>query len=65
LLVNCYANFECQLYDDQLVNDYNFFIFEIVKAHVAPSPKYPKTIQYRGNSHFVASGKNFIIPSSK
>jgi flavin reductase (DIM6/NTAB) family NADH-FMN oxidoreductase RutF len=65
LLVNCYANFECQLYDDKLVNGYNFFIFEIVKAHVAPSPKYPKTIQYRGNSHFVASGKNFIIPSSK
>lgn len=53
LLFNCYANFECQLYDSKLVKDYNFFIFEIVKAHVATSPKYPKTIQYRGNSHFI------------
>lgn len=48
LLANCFANFECKLYDDKLVDDYNFFIFEIVKAHVAVSPKYPKTIQYRG-----------------
>lgn len=65
LLVDCFANFECKLYDDKLVDKYNFFIFEIVKAHVAVSPKYPKTIQYRGDSHFVQSGKNFIIPSSK
>lgn len=65
LLVNCYANFECRLYDSKLVNDYNFFIFEIIKAHVAKVPKYPKTIQYRGNSHFVQSGKNIIIPSAK
>lgn len=65
LLVNCYANFECRLYDSKLVKDYNFFIFEIVPAHVAKAPKYPKTIQYRGNSHFVQSGKNIIIPSAK
>ena len=65
LLVNCFANFECRLYGDKLIDDYNFFIFEIVKAHVATSPKYPKTIQYRGDSHFVESGRNFMIPSSK
>lgn len=65
LLVNCFANFECRLYDDKLIDDYNFFILEIVKAHVATSPKYPKTIQYRGDSHFVESGRNFMIPSSK
>lgn len=65
LLLNCFANFECRLYDSKLVKDYNFFIFEIVKAHVASSPKYPKTIQYRGNSHFVEAGRNFIIPSQK
>ncbi|MCD9854429.1 flavin reductase family protein [Epilithonimonas sp. JDS] len=65
LLVNCFASFECKLYDDKLVKDYNFFIFEIVKAHVASSPKYPKTIQYRGDSHFVESGRNIIINSLK
>lgn len=62
LLVNYYANFECQLYDSKLVKDYNFCIFEIVKAHVATSPKYPKTIQYRGNGRFIDSGRNFKIP---
>ena len=65
LLVNCYASFECRLYDSRLVKDYNFFIFEIVKAHVASSPKYPKTIQYRGNNHFIDSGKNFMLTSFK
>ncbi|MCU7619345.1 flavin reductase family protein [Chryseobacterium sp. PBS4-4] len=65
LLENCFANFECRLYNNKLIKDFNFFIFEIVKAHVATSPKYPKTIQYRGESHFVESGRNFIIPSSK
>jgi flavin reductase (DIM6/NTAB) family NADH-FMN oxidoreductase RutF len=65
LLENCYANFECKLYDGKFINNYNFFIFEIVKAHVAPSPKYPKTIHYRGDSHFMESGKNLIIPSAK
>lgn len=65
LLANCFASFECRIYDKKLIKDYNFFIFEIVKAHVSKSPKYPKTIQYRGDSHFVSSGKNFIIPSLK
>ncbi|WP_379963299.1 flavin reductase family protein [Epilithonimonas sp. UC225_85] len=65
LLLNCYASFECKIYDDKLIDNYNFFIFEIVKAHVATFPKYPKTIHYRGNSHFVESGRNFIIPSAK
>lgn len=65
LLTDCFANFECRLYDSKLVKNYNFFIFEIVEALVATSPKYPKTIQYRGDSHFVKSGQNLIIPSAK
>jgi flavin reductase (DIM6/NTAB) family NADH-FMN oxidoreductase RutF len=42
LLQNCFANFECRLYNNKLIINFNFFIFEIVKAHVATSPKYPK-----------------------
>ena len=34
------------------------FIFEVVKAHVATSPKYPKTIHYRGDGEFMISGAN-------
>src|SRR5687767_7478075 len=40
----CFANFECRIYDSRLVNKYNFFIFEVIRARVATSPKYPQTM---------------------
>jgi flavin reductase (DIM6/NTAB) family NADH-FMN oxidoreductase RutF len=58
LIVECYAHLECRLHDSKMVNDYNFFIFEVVKAHAPSSPKYPKTIHYRGNGQFMVSGKS-------
>jgi hypothetical protein len=36
---------------------YNFFIFEVVKAHVAPSPRHPETLHYTGDGVFMVSGK--------
>ena len=57
LISECHANFECRLVDDVLVNKYNFFIFEVVKAHVAKSPKHPKTLHYTGDGAFMVSGK--------
>jgi flavin reductase (DIM6/NTAB) family NADH-FMN oxidoreductase RutF len=57
LIRECHANFECRLYDDALVDKYNFFIFEVVKAHVAASPKHPETIHYTGDGVFMVSGK--------
>lgn len=63
LIRECHSNFECKLVDTKLVNKYNFFIFEVVKAHVASSPKWPKTIHYRGNGLFMVSGTHFRIPS--
>ncbi|MGE5809557.1 MAG: flavin reductase family protein [Nitrospirota bacterium] len=57
LIRECHANFECSLYDDALVDKYNFFIFEVVKAHVAPSPKHPETLHYTGNGVFMVSGR--------
>jgi hypothetical protein len=32
------------------------FVFEVVKAHVAISPRMPKTIHYRGDGEFMISG---------
>lgn len=58
LIRECYANFECKLYDGKMLSKYNFFVFEIVKAHVAITPKYPKTIHYRGDGIFMQSGHN-------
>ncbi|NHF65605.1 flavin reductase family protein [Xanthomonas hortorum] len=57
LIRECHANFECRLHDDALIDRYNFFIFEVVKAHVAPSPKHPETLHYTGNGIFTLSGK--------
>jgi flavin reductase (DIM6/NTAB) family NADH-FMN oxidoreductase RutF len=57
LIRECHANFECRLHDDALVDKYNFFIFEVVQAHVAVSPKHPETIHYTGDGVFVVAGK--------
>jgi flavin reductase (DIM6/NTAB) family NADH-FMN oxidoreductase RutF len=63
LIQECYANFECKIYDAKLVNQYNFFIFEVVKAHVAISPKYPRTLHFRGDGVFMLSGRSIKLPS--
>jgi len=56
LVGECFANFECKLVEAKLVPRYNFFIFEVVKAHVARAPKYPRTLHYRGDGVFMVSG---------
>lgn len=56
LIKECYANFECKLIDSSMIKKYNLFILEVVKAHVAVSPKFPKTLHYRGDGLFMLSG---------
>jgi flavin reductase (DIM6/NTAB) family NADH-FMN oxidoreductase RutF len=57
LIRECHASFECRLHDDALVDRYSFFIFEVVKAHVAASPKHPETLHYTGDGVFMIAGK--------
>ena len=57
LIGECHASFECRLFDDALVDRYSFFIFEVVKAHVAPTPRHPTTVHYTGDGVFMVSGK--------
>jgi flavin reductase (DIM6/NTAB) family NADH-FMN oxidoreductase RutF len=57
LIRECHANFECRLHDDALVRRYNFFIFEVMRAHVAVSPRHPKTLHYTGDGVFMVAGK--------
>ncbi len=61
LIAQCYANLECKLADDALIDKYNVFIFEVVKAHAAPTPKYPKTIHYRGDGMFMVAGRSLNL----
>jgi flavin reductase (DIM6/NTAB) family NADH-FMN oxidoreductase RutF len=58
LIAECYASFECKLVDDGQAKKYSLFVFECVKAHVATSPKYPRTVHYRGDGVFMIAGEN-------
>jgi flavin reductase (DIM6/NTAB) family NADH-FMN oxidoreductase RutF len=58
LIAECYASFECELVDTSLINKYSLFIFEVVKAHVASSPRYPTTVHYRGDGVFMVAGRS-------
>jgi flavin reductase (DIM6/NTAB) family NADH-FMN oxidoreductase RutF len=58
LISECYANFECRLHDASLIDKYSLFVWEVVKAHVAHSPRYPRTLHYRGDGEFMISGTN-------
>jgi flavin reductase (DIM6/NTAB) family NADH-FMN oxidoreductase RutF len=57
LIAECHASFECKLADTSLISKYNFFIFEVVKAHVAASPRHPETLHYAGDGVFMIAGK--------
>jgi flavin reductase (DIM6/NTAB) family NADH-FMN oxidoreductase RutF len=62
LIKECYANYECRVADGVLLPKYNFFILEVVKAHVAVYPKYPRTVHYRGEGIFMVAGKEIAFP---
>lgn len=57
LIEECFANLECQIVDKRMVKKYNFFILEVLKAHIAKTLKYPKTLHYRGEGIFITSGE--------
>ncbi len=57
LIGECHASFECRLHEAALVETYNFFVFEVMKAHVAPRPKHPETLHYTGDGQFMVSGR--------
>lgn len=57
LIQECYANFECHLADASQIAKHGVFIWEVVKAHVATSPKNPETLHYLGQGQFMVSGR--------
>jgi len=63
LVAECWANFECRIADDALVDKYNFFVFEVVKAWIDPARKNPRTIHHRGRGVFVVDGRILKLPS--
>src|ERR1700727_3709915 len=57
LIRECHANFECKLFDGALIDTYNFFIFEVVKVHLARSPRPSHMLHYTGDGVFMVAGK--------
>lgn len=58
LIDECHSSFECRLHDGSQVGKHNLFIWEVVKAHVATTPKIPTTLHYRGEGRFMVSGSS-------
>jgi flavin reductase (DIM6/NTAB) family NADH-FMN oxidoreductase RutF len=56
LIEECFANFECRLVDTSLIDTYSVFVLEVVKAHVAKTPRWPTTLHYRGDGRLMISG---------
>jgi len=63
LIAECYANLECRVVDTKLVNLYNFFILEVVKAWIDPALKQPRTIHHRGKGAFMVAGNTIKLAS--
>jgi len=65
LVVECFANLECQVADTRFVNKYNLFVLEVLKAWVDPAQKNPKTIHHHGFGRFTVDGETIQLKSKK
>lgn len=63
LVAECFANLECKVTDTRLVNKYNLFILEVLKAWIDPAQKNPKTIHHHGYGTFVVDGETIKLKS--
>lgn len=63
LVDECYAALECRVVDGRMVNAYNFFVLEVVKAWVERSVESPKFIHHRGRGEFAVDGEIIRLPS--
>ncbi len=63
LIAECFANLECRVADTRMVNKYNFFVLEVVKAWIDPSTKNPRTLHHQGKGIFSVDGEIIKLPS--
>jgi flavin reductase (DIM6/NTAB) family NADH-FMN oxidoreductase RutF len=64
LVAECFANLECRVVDTHLVNKFNLFVLEVLKAWFDPAQKKPKTIHHCGHGSFVVDGELIKIKSN-
>jgi flavin reductase (DIM6/NTAB) family NADH-FMN oxidoreductase RutF len=63
LIAECYANLECRVADTRMVNKYNFFVLEVVKAWIDPARKIPRTLHHQGMGSFRVAGEVLKLAS--
>lgn len=63
LVAECFANLECKVVDDGLVERYGLFILEVVKAWSDPARIHSKTIHHHGYGTFVVDGETITLKS--
>jgi flavin reductase (DIM6/NTAB) family NADH-FMN oxidoreductase RutF len=63
LVAERFANLECKVADTHLVNKYNLFVLEVIKAWIDPTQKNPKTIHHHGYGRFAVDGEMIQLKS--
>ena len=63
LIAECFANLECKVADTRLVNRYNLFVLEVLKAWTDPAQKDRKTIHHHGYGRFAVDGEMITLKS--
>jgi flavin reductase (DIM6/NTAB) family NADH-FMN oxidoreductase RutF len=63
LMAQCFANLECKVADTRLVNKYDLFVLEVLKAWIDPAQKNPKTIHHHGYGRFTVDGEMIKLKS--
>jgi flavin reductase (DIM6/NTAB) family NADH-FMN oxidoreductase RutF len=63
LVAECFANLECKVVDGSMINKYNFFVLEVVKAWVKSGHARPRTIHHRGRGVFMVAGRTIELAS--
>lgn len=63
LIAECFANLECRVTDTRMVNKYDLFVLEVVKAWVDPAVKNPQTIHHLGHGNFMVDGEKIKLKS--
>ncbi|PKN07037.1 MAG: flavin reductase [Deltaproteobacteria bacterium HGW-Deltaproteobacteria-8] len=66
LVGECFANLECRVADTALVDTYNLFVLEVVRAWrtpalMGPDLRPPKTIHHNGDGTFRVAGRTLNL----
>ena len=63
LVAECFANLECKVVDTHLVNKFNLFVLQVLKAWTDPAQKHAKTIHHHGYGKFAVDGAMIKLKS--